>query len=140
MKKPELQDYGITPEEYGRYGQMSGTSPDFTDGRFPAFLIFFTPMLVGIGTLLITREPGIAIALAVMSSPIPFILLVLFVLCRMIYRFIKRSSRSRISPNPIVTKIEQYEEAKEAFSEVQLAAEGRRVEAEQEAQKKRIRG
>ena len=73
-----------------------------------------------------------------MSSPIPFILLVLFVLCRMIYRFIKRSSRSRISPNPIVTKIEQYEEAKEAFSEVQRAAEGRRVEAEQEAQRKEL--
>ena len=67
-----------------------------------------------------------------------FILLVLFVLCRMIYRFVKRFLGSIESPNPIVIKIEQYEEAMAVYSEVQLAAEGRRLEAEQEAQRKEL--
>ena len=67
-----------------------------------------------------------------------FILLVLFVLCRMIYRFVKRFLGSIESPNPIVIKIEQYEEAMAVYSEVQLAAERRRLEAQQGAERKEL--
>ena len=117
---------------------MSGTSPDFTDGRLPAFLIFFTPVLVGIVTLLISKEPVLAIFLATWSAPTVFILLVLFVLRRMIYRFVKRFLGSIESPNPVVIKIEQYEEAMAVCSEVQIAAERRCLEAQQRAQRKEL--
>ena len=136
MKKPELQDYGVTSEEYARYGQISESNSVNFGGGWLILLLVFLPIIVGIGVLFFTRDWDAAIAYGLISVA-PF-----GVLCVIVRAFADKGNESRILQSPVTTQIEQYEEALATYSKAQLEAEQAQLEvarARRAAEQARLR-
>ena len=133
MKKPELQDFRITPEEYTHYQQLGQTSFDKVSDRLGVPIVLFTGMIVGITVFIYTSDWGKALASVFIGLifPGPFIAVgLLFV----VFPVIKRIQKLRISQSPLRVQIKQYEEAIAVYSKVQEEAERARRDAERARQ------
>ena len=132
-KEPELQDFGITPEEY----YLFAGEYDWGDRGWLCFhlLLFSVPFFV---VLLITRDVGSAIINGFIFFG--FVLIPSVVLVSLFKPIFVRFKRSRLLASPLSSQIKLYEEAQATYQEaekVRLKAERIRWEAVWEAERAR---
>ena len=145
-KKPELEDFGITPEQYALYkGHRWATEASFTVRGVPVapVVLFGSVLVVAVVVFVVTRDLWDAVGWG-LGSICPGIFLVAGV--EAIGRHFKRS---RLLKSPVASRIKRYEEAEAAYQAMQAEAEraqreaaGIRREAErarQEAERAKLR-
>ena len=135
MRKPQLTDYIITPEQYARYRQQSRASTGDSRIRFSAFFLCLTSMVGGIVTfvvtLIVSRDVG---------EPIAFGILGMFLLGTIYAVMVEQFRKPRAPKGPLRDRINQYEAAITAYKEAERArvkAERARLDLQRAAERKR---
>ena len=145
MKKPELRDFGVTPEEYVLYVGKGDPPP------WPSKLIAILSVAVSVGFVLtldtglvVTKEtlflddgfsvgdilPGAINGFFVGSLILVLVLFVIGIPVNLIYWAIVRFKRSRLMASPVASRIKLYEEAEAAYQAMQAEVERAQQEAE----------
>ncbi len=127
-KKPELQDFRITPEEYDLYVGKRGLYPSdraFGYSLAVIFVVAFSSLYVG------TRDLGIAFWLG-LSITAASLMLVVPIVGSLVKLAITHYQRDRLLGSPIVSRIELYEEALAAYQNIIEDAKRARREAERQ--------
>ena len=147
-KEPELQDFGITAEEYEFYNTKD-TGPSSWDFFLAVVIVFSVNFAV---SFVITRDLGIALAWGFLGSIIPFPGLAMVAgLAHLFNLAVVRFKRFRLLAGPVGAQIKLYEAASAAYEEaerIRLEAESARwepiwaavrqqVEAEERAERER---
>lgn len=122
MQKPELQDFGVTPEEYALYIGKSGGP----GGLLLGLTLVVLTLVVAFVTFVITRSWVVALAVGVFA----FYFLVPCIMF-LVWPLIERFKTSRLFKSPVASQINRYEVAQSAYEEVQRETERARQEAEQ---------
>lgn len=132
MKKPELEDFGVTPEQYAFYVRMG--NKDGPSGAIALIASTITVSIVVLVLLLATGDKAIT-----GWSAFGSLFVVAPVATFLIDALIVRYNRWRLLIGPVISRIKQYEaaeviyraEEREAWS-VQREAERQKREAERE--------
>ena len=123
-KKPELQDYGITPEQYATYfGRNKGKS---------FFLIGLIVLMTVLSVVVVflsadsssERDMRLVLDLLVLSVILGWFLVGV---ASLVEPAVLRFKRSRILKNPVASRIKLYEEAMANYQAAQAEAEAERV-------------
>ena len=130
MKKPELHDFGITPEEYEHHRLKNRTISHFAP--FLSILVVCSALLMaGVITFYVVRSVEGSF---VGGAAGLFLVVCLFVLC---FRLAMRIRRVSISENRINIRIKRFKDARAAYLENQLAIGRARLEAQRKAERAR---
>ncbi len=135
MKKPELQDFGISPVEYALYREHCRRSSSSIRIRFSASCLFLISILAWVITFLIarnvTKDLGEAIVFAI----------VFMIVFGVIYAAIaEQFHEPRELPKDLKRRINVFREALAAFAEAQREAERAHFVARQaQLEAKRVR-
>ncbi len=121
MKEPDVQDFGITWEEYVLY-KYGGLNSDLA--WLSAFLVGFS--VAFLVTFVVTESVHAGIAWGIMGSPI-----VALIASVSVRPAIVRFKRRRLLEGPFASRIKLYEEAHTAYRAMQEEAERARRDAEE---------
>ena len=134
-KKPELQDFGISPEEYALYTRRGNEELSL---RLVLLLLVVVPATAVSLGVVITRDAGTALMWGFLAV-FPGFLVTGYATIG-IATFVVRLKRFRLSKSPIATAIKRYEQAEAEYQAIEAEAESARREAErvrQEAERAR---
>ena len=128
-KKPDPQDFGITPEEYALY-RSNGTSSYLDPSCLTSLLIPLVTFLVIVSIVfIVTRDLGVALPWGIGGGI--FLLWATIIVTQLVDSTIVRFKRSRLLASPVAAQIKLYEEAQTAYRVIQEETERARREAEQ---------
>ena len=138
MKKPEPQDFGITPWQHALYDERTEEQwVETITVLFACIAAILIPLGIALAVGRITGNSQFAIAAGFLSLW-PGLLLIgpaTGSVIRPIIRFHRTRARSRLLKSEVGTRIISYEEAKLTFQAIQAEAEKAQWRAEQERQK-----
>ena len=129
MKKPELQDFGIPPEQYARYQKNRLKSSG--KGWRSVFLFCCIPAIVGTLGFFVSRDPGTAIFVGILSL---ILLAALYLFAMLASVLDDERQKTHMAESSLGIQIEQYEEALMAYAEAVREAE----KAHQETERARL--
>ena len=125
-KQPELQDFGITPEEYESYLETEPSGRTLSIVALVIFLASFTcSYFVVCADCGLVDKLGNAFVYAIFPP-----LLLVMPITYVIQFAIMRYNRYRLSKTPIESQIKMYEEARDTYESNKLKASIERREAE----------
>ena len=131
VKKPELQDFGITSEEYEHYLLKSRTISQIVP--YLSLLAICTAFLAtGVIAFFLIRTLG---GTLVGGAGGLFLVVCLYILC---FRLALRVRESNRSGNQVNLRVEQYEEVKAAYMKSQYKIEQARLQAKQSSEQERL--
>jgi restriction system protein len=131
-KEPELQDFGITPEEYALLSGKGGR-----DG--PSCLVSLSALAFVLAVFMsvvfvITRDLGVTLAAGAIAVTLGFLPtgFVTFGVAILIESVLVRFKKSRLLESPVASRIKLYEEAEAAHRQAQWEAMWAQREAERQ--------
>ena len=129
MQEPQLQDFGIRPEEYALYTRK-GNNPDDASGLGCLFAVTVDALIVFPVLYLVTRDLAGAVAWSVLALfPLS---IVTYGIATLVGPVTVRFKRSRLLKSPVAARIKLYEAVRDVYQSEQWAAENARQEAERE--------
>lgn len=128
-KKPELQDFGISPEEYAIYAGSNRGGPSCLISLVALFVTLFGIVSV---VLLVTGDMMAALGGAVIVSFFGWIVVggVTLGIARLVEMAILSFKKSQLMKGPVASRIQLYEEAKADYHLSVAEAEKTRQESE----------
>ena len=126
--EPDLQDFGVTPEEYALY-KNNGPSRHFHEGdRIAAWTTFGIPLVVVIVVSAATQDILEGILWGIVGVIPSFVVSV--VVSGVVETFMRNRARSRLLESPVASQIKLYEKAIETYTEEEREAVRQQREAE----------
>ena len=127
-REPELQDFGVTPEEYALY-RTNGPSRHFHEGdRIAAWITFGIPLVVVIVVSVVTQDILEGILWGIVGVIPSFVVGV--VVSGLGETFKRNRARSRLLESPVASQIKLYEKAISTYTEEERETERQQREAE----------
>ena len=120
-KKPDLQDFGVTPEEYNEYQYARGGG-DLRGSPLGCLVGLIGLLIAFLIALAVTRDLGAALGWGILGGGLPSLLVAGLV----DEAFFSKFKRSRLLASPVASQIKLYEDALAAYQEAEREAERQR--------------
>ena len=130
-KKPDLQDFGVTPEEYNEYQYARGGG-DLRGSPLGCLVGLIGLLIAFLIALAVTRDMGAALGWGILGGGLPSLLVAGLV----DEAFFSKFKRSRLLASPVASQIKLYEDALAAYQEAEREAKRQQREAERTRRRK----